>query len=436
MLFFFETVNELLMLIDEQRENEIDLDHLRECLNINSSEIPVLYPKLFKVDDFYKGDTKPNNNQSSFNHQFSIDQLLSPDNTSTFQCLFGPPGVGKSTLSKRLVKNSTYKLSLHFEFSEIIHYKELTLQEFLLDKKFNKFGFPSEKCQKVFSWILENQSKCLLVFDGLDQAQLDLSDEPAKEIHFEPFSISTIIAGLFKKIFLPHVRIIVISRPHALLSLHHSLRPDCTFQVQGLSQEDTRTLLQFFAGDRFEDLAIKLKQLGPAFEDMCRCPLLMQMFLLSQINPSKSIGDAITITRIFGIILENLQRSKNIRTSLQNVHAKMARLAYNTYTSNQMMITWAEVQKEGLQEHEIHDFIITMPGNEKGFDKVLRFTHKLFHEYFCAWHVCHAADDDFRGFLEDTKENGSFGAIKKFLFGLVYDINKGQSKIFFIILCV
>ena len=287
----------------------------------------------------------------------------------------------------------------------------------------------------MFSWILANQSKCLLVLDGLDQAQFDLSDEPTDENHDARLSVKTIIACLFKKTFLPQVRIIVTSRPHALLPLHHSLRPEHIYQLQGLSQKDTATLLRCFVGNQFESLSFKLKELGSELQDLCRCPLLLQLFILSQIKPSKFIGEATTMTRIFATVLENFQHSKHNRAKFQKVQVKIARLAYNTFINNQITITWEDVKKVGLKESEIHDLIIVIPGYEGmsfqvlDLEKTLFFSHQLFHEYYCALHLCNVTDEDFRNFLVETKYKDNFDVVKKFLFGLIYDVNKSRSKV-------
>ena len=420
--------------MEENRENEIDLDHIYRCSNINSSQIPILHPEIFEVNDFYYGGATPNN--WSTHHQVGAYQLLSPDNTNRFQCLVGPPGVGKTTLSKRLVKNIVYKLSIYLRFSEINYRRDLTLQELLLNKKVFNLGFTPEKCQKAFSWILANQSKCLLVLDGLDQAQFDLKDEPVAEDYEARLNVSTIIACLFKKTFLPKVRIIVTSRPHALIPLHHLLRPDKIYQLQGLSKDDTATLLRCFAGDRFENILHKFTQLGPKVKDLCRCPSILQMFFLSQIKPSRSIGEATTLTAIFATVLENFQHSKHNRANFQKVQDKLARLAYNTFINNQIIISWADAKNEGLKENEIHDLILVIPGYEGlsfqvlDIEKTMFFSHQLFHEYYCAWHVCNMTDDHFQRFLKQTKHNRNFDEVKKFLFGLIYDVNKDQSKLF------
>ena len=421
--------------MEENREYEVDLEHISWCSDVNSSRIPTLHLEIFKVD-FYRGGAMLNY-QHSAHRRVTVDQLLSLDNRHRFQCLVGPPGIGKTTLSKRLAKNQTYKLSIHLKFSEINYRKDLTLQELLLNKKFVNLGFTPEKCQKAFSWILVNQSKCLLVLDGLDQAQFDLKNEPTSEDHNASLNVSTIIACLFKKqTFLPNVRIIVTSRPHALNSLHHSLRPNNIYELQGLSQNDTATLLRCFAGDRFEALWSQLNQMSPKLQDLCRSPLILQMFFLSQINPSETIEEATTLTGIFATVLENFQRSKHNRGEFHKVLVKLARLAYNTFIKNQITITWNDLKKEDLDENEIHDLIVVIPGH-KGMsfkvldvEKTLYFSHQLFHEYYCAWHVCNITDEEFRGFLEQTKTNRNFDEVKRFLFGLVYDVNKDQGKSF------
>ena len=422
-------------MMEENRENEVDLEHISWCSNINPSQIPTLHPEIFEINGFYRGGAKLKNKPSS-NRRVTVDQLLLPDNTSRFQCLVGPPGVGKTTLSKRLVKLSTFKLSIHLRFSEMNYRNNLTLQELLLNKKVTNLGFTPEKCQKAFSWILANQSKCLLVLDGLDQAQFDLKDDPSAEDHNAPLNVSTIIACLFKKTFLPQVQIIVTSRPHALNPLHHLLRPHKIYQLQGLSKDDTATLLRCFAGHRFEYMSRRFNQMGPKLQDLCRSPLILQMFYLSQINPSESIGEATTLTGVFATVLKNFQHSKHNRAEFQKIQDKLACLAYNTFINNQIMITWVDVKKENLDESEIHDLIIVIPGYEGmsfkvlDLEKTLYFSHQLFHEYYCAWHVCNITDEGFRRFLKQTKQNRNFDEVKRFLFGIVYDVNKDQGKPF------
>ena len=433
--FVSEAVDELVRMMEENRENEVDLDHISWCSDISPSQIPTLHPEIFEINDFYRGGAKLIY-QPSTHDQVNVDQLVSLDNKSRFQCLVGPPGVGKTTLSKRLAKNQTYKLSIHLRFSKMNYSNKLTLQELLLNKKFSKFGITPEICQKVFSWILANQSKCLLVLDGLDQAQFDLNKAPTAKEHNARLNVSTIIACLFNKTFLPKVRIIVTSRPHALIPLHHSLRPDKIYQLQGLSQDDTATLLRYFAGDQFKSLWSQLNQMGPKWKDLCRSPLILQMFFLSQINLSYTIGEATTSTQIFATVLKYFKHSKHNRAEFHKVQEKLARLAYNTSINNQITITWTDVKKEDLDENEIHDLIIVIPGYKgmsfRVFDleKELYFSHQLFHEYYCAWHVCNITDKGFRRFLKQTKKDINFDEVKRFLFGLVYDVNKDQGKLF------
>ena len=419
--------------MEENRENEVDLEHISWSSNINPSQIPILHPKIFQINDFYRGGGKLSN-QPSAHDRVNVNQLLSLDNTNRFQSLVGPPGVGKTTLSKRLVKLSTFKLSIHLKFTEINYGKDQTLQELLLNK-FVNLRFTPEKCEKVFSWILANQSKCLLVLDGLDQVQLDLKDELKAKDHNARLDVCTIIGCLLKRTFLPQVRIIVTSRPHALISLHHLLRPSKVYQLEGLSKDDTAQLLRCFAGHRFEDMSRQFYQMDPKLKDLCRNPLILQMFYLSQISPSESVGEATTLTRIVATVLEKFQHSKHNRAEFQEVQEKLARIAYNSFINNQIMITWENVKKEGLDESKIHDLIVAIPGykgkSDKVFDstKKIYFLHQLFHDYYCALHVCSITDEEFRGFLEQTKKHRNFDEVKRFLFGLVYDVKKNQSKL-------
>ena len=425
-------IHELGQLIERNRGQAVDLDHIPANARPNASTIPVLHPQMFEINNFYQRRNNPYS-PTLRGQEVRFHNLLSRDNSDRFACLVGPPGVGKTTLSKRLVKNQVYELSLRLNFASINYSNNLTLQELLLNKQFVKFGFSAMKCQKVFSWIIENQSEFLLVIDGLDQAQFNIVREPPDETHDARLSISTIIACLFKKIFLPNVRIIVTSRPHAVLDLHHSQRPGAVYQLEGLSDGDTDILLQFLSGDRYGQFSSNMKKLGPELKSLCACPLLLHMFVLSQLAPSETFGEAKTMTRIFATVLENLQLSKHVRTDLHEIHVKVARLAYKTFINNQILITWKQVTDEGLTKEEIQDLIITVPGREGiafrvlDANKLLYFSHQMFHEFYCAWHICNnLSNEGCRQFLQSTRRNDNFIVVKKFFYGLAYDIDRNQ----------
>ena len=391
---------------------------------------------MFEIKQFFQSRNDPTNLQQR-GQEVQFDDLLSSDNRIRFACLVGPPGVGKTTLSKRLANNSVYELSLHLNFASINYTEKLTLQELLLKNQFANFGFSDEKCQQVFSWITDNQSKCLLVIDGLDQAQFKIDKQPPKQSYDSCLNVSTIIACLFKKIFLPNVRIIVTSRSHAVLDLDHSQRPDAVYQLEGLSDENIDKLLQFLSGDRYEEFLSNFKKVGPELQSLCSCPLLLQMFVLSQFVPSDTIGEAKTITRMFATVLENLQLSKHVKTDFYEIHTKLARLAFNTFMNNQILITWKQVSNEGLAQEEIQDLIVTVPGCDKmafkvlDTNKLLYFSHQMIHEYYCALHLWESSPcKDFRQFLKEKKDNKQFIIVRKFLYGLAYDIDCNEGGIF------
>ena len=434
--FVLETqaVRKLQELMKIIREQEVDLSHFKHLSHTtrpNVSTVPLVHPKMFEIKQFFHICNDPTTLQQR-GQEVQFDDLLSQENPNRFVCLVGPPGVGKTTLSKRLANNQVYELSLSLNFASINCNEKLTLQELLLNNQFVNLGFSDKNCQQVFSWINENQSKCLLVMDGLDQAQFKIDEKPTNDARLK---VSTIIAFLFEKTFLPNVRIIVTSRLHAVLDLHSSQRPDAVYQLEGLSDENTDNLLQFFSGDRYDDISTNLRKLAPEVKILCTCPLLLQMYVLSQLDPSETIGEAKTITRIFATVLENLQSLKNLSTKFNKIQARLARLAFNTFMNNQVLMTWKQVTDGGLVQEEIQDLIVTVPGR-KGMEvrmldenKLLYFSPQLIHEYYCACHIWEGMSfKDFCQFFEKTQSNNQFIITKKFLYGLAFDIdcNKGE----------
>ena len=63
-------------------------------------------------------------------------------------------------------------------------------------------------------------------------------------------------------------------------------------------------------------------------------------------------------------------------------------------------------------------------------EKTLYFSHQLFHEYYCACHVCNITDKEFQEFFEERKDDYQFEEVRRFLFGLIYDVYRDQGKLF------
>ena len=79
--------------------------------------------------------------------------------------------------------------------------------------------------------------------------------------------------------------------------------------------------------------------MGTKLLELRRSPLILYMLYLSQINPARSIGEATTLIEIFATVYENFQHSKPNQAEFQKIQEKLARLAYNAFVNNKIMIT-------------------------------------------------------------------------------------------------
>ena len=81
--------------------------------------------------------------------------------------------------------------------------------------------FSSEEDEKLaYKWLLENQSRAVIFFDGLDQVPFTLNECGDKSIRtFDEAKTSTIFYNLLSRNLLPQTPIVISSREFAVAKL-------------------------------------------------------------------------------------------------------------------------------------------------------------------------------------------------------------------------
>ena len=140
--------------------------------------------------------------------------------------MIGPAGSGKTTISKRVVIK-TLDEKRHCFLVPLAYIKpddNISLKQLLLS--FPMILFANEVLVKehdldvAFKWLLKNQNKITIIFDGLDQARFTLEDlkvQSAVDVN-KKYLPSELLFFILSRSLIPDVRLIVTSRPHSILN--------------------------------------------------------------------------------------------------------------------------------------------------------------------------------------------------------------------------
>ena len=161
------------------------------------------------------------------NHIDKIEDIFKPmENQDTGLprriLIVGRPGVGKTSLTKRILREwgnitDTFwhgKLVVRLEFRKFNHErnKEQNLSSLF---KYGD-GVPAENGKDVYEFINLNQDKAVVIFDGLDEIDVDkekFSDEKDRPLEDgEKMSVYSLFIRLIRGDFLPNVTIVTTTR--------------------------------------------------------------------------------------------------------------------------------------------------------------------------------------------------------------------------------
>ncbi|CAK8687288.1 unnamed protein product [Clavelina lepadiformis] len=418
---------------EQKKHREADL---RPQAGIKVSEnFPVVHPNLEEVT-FYQGGAAPKqetyvpstDDLMGISHERSIDfdDLVRSDKRYTG--VIGNPGAGKSTLSKRLAKTEEFT-TFHVKFSDLPGRRELTLREMLIDN--NYINLDDETCKHSFEWVKINQSQCLIIFDGLDQANWAFEEEVAKLSYHTKQSVQNIIANIFNKHYLPDVKIIITSRPHSMLNISHTLQPNRTIFIRELSYDNMKSLFYAYTGSRADELWFQLSQNAPVVFSLCYNPLLLQLVIAASLNPSKGVGEITTTTRVFATVLEGLRRCDNTKPrDIAGLILQISKLAYNATKKSTVVITPTEMEEEGLSSDDVQDIIVALHAyvgfSQRVFDGDQKyfFSHQMFQECFTARYIISQMSvDEFMSFVaNEAFADEKWSVIRRFISGLLVDM--------------
>ncbi|CAK8687413.1 unnamed protein product [Clavelina lepadiformis] len=418
----------------ERREDDI---RLQAGIKVSAADIPVVHPNYSEVS-FFEGGAIPEHETYApstekpkgmeHNRNVSFDNLLK--SSERFSAIVGYPGSGKTTLSKRLAKTQEY-FCLYSRFMDLPDGEKLNLRTLLIDNNFPELD--DATCEYVWEWVKKNQKKCLLLFDGMDQTDWSFNKNAPKVSYDTPQSVPDLIANLCCKHFLRKVKLIFTSRPHSVIALPESLRPDATILLGDLPYESMKKLFYAYSGESADKLWKDLSESAPVVFSLCFNPLLLQLVIAASLNPSKNVGEINTTTRVFSTVLENLRCSNHAKhQDITLLMGQLSEVAYKATMKSSVVITRDDLKTVGLKPDEIQDIVVGIyahfTATSRVFDGHVKyfFAHQLYQEFFTAKHmISNLSLIEFKGLVDNQLfSSEKWSVIRRFICGLLVDLMK------------
>ena len=359
----------------------------------------------------------------------------------------GQPGIGKSTLTKRLVKemwkSKLYNPDIVFfiQFRAVDYKQKSDLLLFLAP--FVQKSFSCESERKEILKELHELKNVYIIMDGFDESLINF-----EEIETQIYDICAennaagFVQNLIKGYILPHSKKMITSRPYAIARLPEDFQPKVLFTIQGLDEAGMKQIcLNICSGNNARCNKI-LDHLNnhPDLKSYCHTPVLCIMVMedleISGMDDNQLANlqesNQNTITSIFvSVFKRRLKEKQKTNFPLKNIAA----FAFEKFRNGEFYFRDYELREAGVEDQNISAFLNTFLRGTT----MLYFVHLTWQEFLVAVHLrLFTTKKKLKKILTKIKSE-KYEIVAAFLFGLCnentldnlldcIEIEKGQNN--------
>ena len=370
--------------------------------------------------------------------EITVEDVLKSNSSSIRVIIDGPPGIGKTTLCRKLLNMWSNGTLPHQQYFLVLYCPLRNTRVASAATLAELFTYENPKVPKVVDWMLEKEGEgVLIIFDGWDELS-------AKHRN------SSLVARIAHRELLTDCSLIFTSRSYASSSLLKSSLFDKHVQVIGFSQKEIFTvvikIIQKDPGESQKVIDMVLKdQTGVALNSdsklalklindlkvhgdvlsLCYIPLICSMVIVVY----RKLGHLpTTLTQLYeNFILQTIRRHVEIKErhdeidpyaietlsllpqQLVKPFEELCQLAYTNLANTRMTFTSSQFQQSSTNE----DFLGLITTFIDYDEKTHQFLHLTIQEFLAAWWISkhekteekfkdHFDDDHFRMCLRFT----------------------------------
>nr|XP_058963350.1 NLR family CARD domain-containing protein 3-like [Pocillopora verrucosa] len=361
----------------------------------------------------------------------------------------GCPGIGKTILSTKLLrvaafdalKDGNFDVAFLIKFKRFNSVKNLNLRELFTGSETVK-----NLNDDVWKYIIQNPSKVLLIFDGVDEfsAKEDIcqDDSGYKDIEEEKMPLQCLYYKIASRKLLPGATVITTSRPTAV-SCVRQLNFDKIVEILGFSSEEVANYVKKFTEGSNDHVSI-WQHLRTNINLFTFCYIPVHCFIicscLSQLH-SNGCNLPTKLTKIYSLALkifffrhnDEYRQSKDsndqfiltryceLPSQVQSVFNKLGKIALLGLEEGRLTFTAKEV--EGIEDcgllHRLPD--LNSPTPLDAGEAQFCFLHLTVQEFLAAKHVVDTMKktEELRKFVSDKINQSAWQVVMQFVAGLL-----------------